>query len=54
MKIVALSCVAALILAGCGADGQPLTPKYSTKTTIGYNSVTGPFNRTIVSVEVGG
>ncbi len=53
MKITILSVIAAFTLVACGADGQPVTPKYSTKTTIGYNSVTGPFNRTVFSVEIG-
>ena len=54
MKLIILGCIAVLTLAGCGADGQPLTPRYSTKTTVGYNSATGPFNHTVFSVEVGG
>ncbi len=42
-----------LVLAGCGADGKPVKPTYSTKTTIGYNSVTGAFNRTVIGFEFG-
>ena len=44
----------AVLLAACGADGEPLTPRYSTETTIGYNSKTGAFNHTVFSVEIGG
>jgi len=43
-----------LVLAGCGVDGEPLTPTYSTTTTIGYNSRTGPFSNTTVGVQFGG
>lgn len=46
--------VAALLLAACGADGEPLTPRFNTETTIGYNSTTGAFNRTVLGVEFGG
>ncbi|MGR3290169.1 MAG: hypothetical protein ACU0C9_03095 [Paracoccaceae bacterium] len=54
MKLIILGCIAAVTLAACGADGAPLKPKYTTKTTIGYSSVTGPYNSTVFSVEVGG
>ncbi|MEE9426740.1 MAG: hypothetical protein V3V25_01210 [Paracoccaceae bacterium] len=54
MKSIILGFITALTLAGCGADGQPVTPTYSTKTTIGYNSATGPFNNTVFSVQLGG
>ncbi len=40
------------VLAGCGADGKPLKPTYTTETTIGYNSRTGPFNKTVIGVEL--
>ena len=44
----------AVLLSACGADGEPLTPRYRTETTIGYNSTTGAFNHTVFSVEIGG
>lgn len=48
-KIVALC--ALVFVVGCGAGGPPITPKYSTKHTVGYNSKTGVFNRNVISVE---
>lgn len=41
-------------LAACGVDGQPVTPKYSSKTTVGYNSKTGPFSSTSVGIDLTG
>ena len=54
MKTVILCCIAAVTLAACGADGEPLNPTYSTETTIGYNSSTGAFNRTVFGISIGG
>ena len=53
MKAIAAISVLAF-LAACGVDGAPQQPRYSTETTIGYNSKTGPFNKTKFSVEFGG
>ncbi|MEE9387516.1 MAG: hypothetical protein V3U96_02815 [Paracoccaceae bacterium] len=53
MKILILICISAVALAACGADGEPVKPRYTTKTTIGYNSVTGPFNSTVFGIEFG-
>ncbi len=53
MKVIAAISVLAF-LAACGVDGAPQQPRYSTETTIGYNSKTGPFNKTKFSVEFGG
>ncbi len=54
MKLIVTACFAALVLASCGADGEPTAPKVTTQTTIGYNSVTGLFNNTSIAIEVGG
>ncbi len=43
-----------VMLAGCGVDGAPQKPRYTTETTIGFNSKTGAFNRTKIGVEFGG
>ena len=43
-----------LSLAACGADGAPLTPKYSLSQTVGFNSTTGTFQKTVIGVEFGG
>jgi len=53
MKFTLFAVIAAFTLAACGADGEPETPKFSTKTTIGYNSATGAFNKTTIGVEFG-
>lgn len=53
MKLVIIACIAAVALVSCGADGQPLKPTYTTNTTIGYNSKTGPFNKTSFGVAFG-
>lgn len=50
MKLIVTALVACVVLVSCGADGAPLKPKYSTETTIGYNSRTGPFNTTSFGV----
>jgi len=42
------------VLGACGVDGEPQEPRFSTETTIGFNSKTGPFNKTKFSVEFGG
>jgi len=52
MKLIVLGCIAAVTLAACGADGAPLKPKYTTKTTIGYSSVTGPYNSTVLASKL--
>lgn len=54
MKPMILATICSILLAGCGADGEPAKPVFSTKTTVGYNSSTGPFNHTVFSVQVGG
>ena len=52
--VSALAALAALLaLAGCGVDGEPLKPTYSVKTTVGYNSATGPFNSTVFGIQIG-
>ncbi len=43
----------ACLLAACGADGEPLTPRYSAKTTIGFNSKTGAYNNTELGIHFG-
>lgn len=53
MRVIATVSILVL-LAACGVDGAPVQPKYSTETTIGYNSKTGAFNKTKFSVEFGG
>lgn len=53
MKRIIAGCLALAFLAACGADGEPLKPSYSTQTTIGYNSRTGPFNKTVFGVCFG-
>jgi len=53
MRLVIIFCVAAVTLAACGADGEPLSTTYTTKTTIGYNSKTGAFNKTVFGVAIG-
>ncbi len=44
----------ALLLAACGADGEPLTPRYSAETTIGFSSISGAYHRTAIGIEIGG
>ncbi|MGR3344045.1 MAG: hypothetical protein ACU0DI_12615 [Paracoccaceae bacterium] len=44
----------ALLLSACGADGEPLTPRYSADATIGFNSKTGAYHRTVFGIEIGG
>ncbi len=41
-------------LTACGVDGQPITPKYTTETTIGFNSKTGAFNKTKITIDLNG
>ena len=53
MKAMILTCIAAVTLAACGVDGQPLTPSYSASTTIGANSKSGLFNGTSLGVTFG-
>lgn len=53
MKVTIAVMTALLILTACGADGEPVKPTFSTKHTIGYNSVTGPFNKNVISVQFG-
>ena len=53
MKI-ALSLAALAVLVSCGVAGEPQTPRYSTETSVGYNSKSGPFSKTKFSVEFGG
>lgn len=49
-----LMLAALAVVTACGVDGEPVKPRYTTETTIGYNSRTGAFNRTVVGVEFGG
>jgi hypothetical protein len=53
MKPLIVALLATLTLAACGVDGAPVKPTVTTSTTIGYNSATGPFNRTTIGIEVG-
>ncbi len=53
MKILIFTCIAAVTLAACGVDGEPLTPTYSASTTVGVNSKTGLFNKTNLGVRLG-
>lgn len=41
-------------LVACGVDGEPLTPEYTTSTTIGYNSKTGSFTKTSIGIDLTG
>ena len=54
MKLIVTACIATLILASCGADGEPTAPTVTGQTSIGYNSATGAFNETSIGFEFGG
>lgn len=41
------------VLASCGADGAPEKPELSANTTIGYNSETGSFNKSSITIFFG-
>ncbi len=53
MKALIAALAGLLVLTACGVDGEPVKPSYSTKTTFGYNSKTGSFNRTSIGVTIG-
>ncbi len=53
MKALIPALAALLALAGCGVDGAPLKPSYSVETKVGYNSATGPFNSTVLGIQLG-
>ncbi len=53
MKLLIAALVSAFGLTACGVDGAPVKPTVTTSTTIGYNSRTGPFNRTTIGIELG-
>ena len=53
MKAMIAALVGLLVLTACGVDGEPVKPSYSTKTTIGYNSRTGAFNKTTIGITIG-
>ena len=46
--------LSALLISACGADGEPLTPRYSAETTIGFSSNSGAYHRTAIGIEIGG
>lgn len=50
MKYLAI--LALILVAGCGADGEPVKPDVGVKTTIGVGSKSGPRVRNEVSVGV--
>jgi len=53
MKALILMCIAAVILAACGVDGEPLTPRFSGETNVGFTSNSGPFSDTSLVVSFG-
>lgn len=54
MKKFVAGLIALTVLAACGVDGEPLTPSFSGKTTVGINSNTGAFTNTELGVSFGG
>ncbi len=54
MKLLLVAFAGLMALSACGVDGVPLKPRYSAQTTVGYNSSTGPFNKTTLGVQFGG
>lgn len=54
MKWIVTACIAALILASCGADGEPTAPTVTGQTSIGYNSINGTYTSTSIGIEIGG
>lgn len=41
------------LLAACGADGEPVQPRLTGKTSIGVNSNSGVYSRNSVGIEIG-
>ena len=42
----------ALVLAGCGIDGEPIKPRYTVKQTFAINSKTGPRSETALFIDL--
>jgi len=45
--------LALLALAACGADGYPEKPEVSAETTLGYNSESGSFQKSRITLFFG-